>query len=403
MTLLFQRAVAGAATHAFVVGVGNFPYAAGGSVPFLQDVPNLPSAADSAKMMCDWLLANCDNLAAPLASIEVLISDPPDAANRYPWPPNVTIDNAVIDTTMPDRATRATVEDAGYRWLGNFTPGTNNTAFFFGCGHGASLAAQPALFLEELNRLAGTPWPNIDVAGLALALRTHQHVDTAYVFLDACGQKVAEFELTPPANRQPTVFYGGSYGLAASNKVMMSTAAPEGQLAYDAPLSARYHPPPLAGVPIGRFTQTLLMALNGSSVRQFGDKWAVDPTELHRDLVKMKKFYFPNLVDYAFDPTAFWGINEPRPFVFPARPIVPYIARTSPGDKIDLYEFCVRDECPPPKPTAGVKHDPARKAWFGELEPRRSQVYAVAFDAQDYFSDPFTPDQPRLDVQITVP
>ena len=394
MTLLFQRAVAGPATHAFVVGVGNFPYAAGGPIPFLHDVPNLPSAADSAKMMADWLLANQDTLAAPLASLEVLISDPPNAANRYPWAPGMAIDTA----------TPAKVEVAGYRWLDNFPAGSKNTAFFYGCGHGASLTAQPALFLEELNRRAGTPWPNIDAAGLALALRVHPHVDTAYVLIDACGQKVADFETTPPANRAPTVFYSaGIYGMPATNKVMMSTAAPEGQLAYDAPLSASYHQPPLAGVPIGRFTQALLMALNGSSVRPFGNRWAVDPTELHGDVVRMKKFYFPHLIDYPFDPTQLYRINESRPFVFPARPTVPYIATTNPNDKIDLYELCIRDMPPPLPPTdAGIKHDPGRKAWFGVLPPRKTSVFAVAFNANSFFTDPFTPDQPRLDVQIEI-
>lgn len=393
MTLLFNREVAGPATHAFVVGVGNFPHAATGDNPDLVDVPNLPSAADSAKLMCEWLLANRDNLVAPLASLEVLISDPPDAVNRYAWQPGAAI----------DPATPANVKVSGKSWMAKFPAGSQNIAYFYGCGHGANLAAEPVLFLEDLNLDADNAWPNIHAANLARALRLHPHVDAAYIFIDACGQKVKEFELCPADNRQPTVFYPAvSYGAVGANKVMLTSAAPEGQLAYDAPLTER-HFPAQAGVPIGRFTQTLIMALNGSSIRSFGKRWAVNSTGLRDDLKRLKQFYFPHLTDHPFEPTPIYGFNEVRPFVFPQAPTVPFVATTNPNEKIELYEFCIKDVPPPPAPVdAGMKHDPVRKAWFGEMPPRSTSVYAVAFNGEGFFANPFTPDQPKFDLQVDI-
>lgn len=394
MTVLFTRQIDGPAMHAFVVGVGNFPYAAQGQTPALFNVPNVPSAADSAKLMCDWLLANRDNLVAPLASIEVLISDPPAAPGRYPWKPEVPIDTA----------TPANVKIAGKRWLKNFPAGSKNIAYFYGCGHGASLTSEPVLFLEELNLDDGNPWTHIHAASLARALRMHANVDGAFVFIDACGEKVAAFELVGSEFRQPTVFYPApTFGASAQNKVMLMSAAPEGQLAYDAPLSAHDYQAPYAGVPIGRFTQTLIKALNGAAVREWRGKWTVNSAGLQYDLKKLQQFYFPEMTGYPFEPTPIYGFNDVRQFVYPHKPVVPVLATTNPTEMIDKYEFCICDAPPPPPPTKGTKHDPVRMVWRQEVPPRNTSVYAVAYNHQDCFANSFTPNQPQFDLQVDIP
>lgn len=394
MTVLFTRPVDGPATYAFIVGVGNFPYARGGKTPALTGVPNVPSAADSAKLMCDWLLANRDNLVAPLAGIEVLISDPEPAPGRYPWAPGMAIDPATPDA----------VEEAGERWLANFAPGTKNVAFFYGCGHGASLNAEPVLFLEELNRRQGNPWTHVHVASLARSLRLHPHIDTGYVFIDACGEKVAAFELVPSEFRQATVFYDApTFGAVVQNKVMLLSAAPEGQLAYDAPLSPRDYQPPIAGVPVGRFTQTLLKALNGSAVRYWRGAWTVNSTGLRDDLKQLQQFYFPEMNSYPFEPTPIYGFNDVRGFVRPQAPVVPVLATTNPSERISQYQFCVRDVPPPPSPAGdGIVHDPVRLVWRDEVVPRNTSVFAVAYNPQNCFANPFTPNQPQFDLQVDV-
>jgi hypothetical protein len=89
MTLLFSRAPADEpSTHAFVIGVGGYPSAKEGAGCLDGLIaPDVPSAADSAKFFCDWLLENRDLLVAPLASLEVLISDTDEGEDRYPWKP----------------------------------------------------------------------------------------------------------------------------------------------------------------------------------------------------------------------------------------------------------------------------------------------------------------------------
>jgi len=394
MTVLFSREVTGPALHAFVVGVGDFPHARDGDNPALTGVPNVPSAADSAKLMCDWLLANSDNLLPPLASIEVLISEPARTPGRYDWAPAMQI----------DRATSGNVAAAGQRWLSNFPKDSENVAFFYGCGHGASLTSDPVLFLEELNLSQINPWPHINAASLAMSLRKHPHVQSAYVFVDACGEKVAAFELLEREFRQPAVFYGNAgWGTVAQNKVMLLTAAPEGQLAYDSPLSARDYAAPYAGVPVGRFTQTLVKALNGAAVRFWKGRWTVTSTGLRDDLTYLRQFYFPEMDDYPFDPTPIYGFNDVQGLVRPTAPVVPVVATTNPQDRIVRYEFCVRDAAPPPAPTeAGIAHDPVRMVWRHELTPRNTSMFAVAFGPDDCFSNPFTPNQPLFDLQVDI-
>src|SRR5262245_21576729 len=115
MTLLFQRPVAGPATHAFIIGVGGYPNAkpGQGGVAMLQNVKDIRSAANSAMLVVDWLLDHQDSLAAPLASLEALISDaaipPPALATAYAWthPPGVPI----ADPTL------ANVTAAGLDWV----------------------------------------------------------------------------------------------------------------------------------------------------------------------------------------------------------------------------------------------------------------------------------------------
>ena len=83
MTQIFKRAVAGLGTHALVVGVGHCPDAKPGRGvrKELRTVQNLPSAADGAKLMCDWLIANCQT-GSPLLSHRLKSLLPTRRTNR---------------------------------------------------------------------------------------------------------------------------------------------------------------------------------------------------------------------------------------------------------------------------------------------------------------------------------
>jgi hypothetical protein len=250
MPLLVDRPVQGPKTHAFILGVGKSPHAKAGQgvQDNLRRVPDLPSAADSAKLMCDWLMSNQDRLAAPLGTLDVLISDPSDPNNRFQW-----------NRGPADPATEANVSARGLQWFNRVAAEQGNVAFFYCCGHGASHLQQPVLFLEDLNQNPVNVWTHINLGSLALALRKTQSVAAAFLFSDACGQYVPDFEL---GDAQDCRFFSKpSLFVPNRNQVSLLCAAAEGQLAYEGADK------PGGAVRFGRFTQTVLKGLSGSSAR----------------------------------------------------------------------------------------------------------------------------------------
>ncbi|MNP41727.1 hypothetical protein D3C76_1354430 [compost metagenome] len=88
------------------------------------------------------------------------------------------------------------------------------------------------------------------------------------MFSDACGQFVPKFELRPQA--QPCQFYPEHDLFAVSrNQVSLLCAASEGQLAYEGTDSEG------SNLKFGRFTQTCLKGLSGSSARYSRTRWVV--------------------------------------------------------------------------------------------------------------------------------
>ncbi len=139
MTVIFERQVAGSATHALVIGVGGYPEAKPGRGidPDLRAVPDIPSAADSAKLMCSWLLSNQDALAFPLASLEVLIGEAAHLPNTKPHP--------WVHTSPIDAPTFKNVGDAGKAWVARLKARPGDVALFYACGHGARLGSDPVV------------------------------------------------------------------------------------------------------------------------------------------------------------------------------------------------------------------------------------------------------------------
>jgi hypothetical protein len=223
----------------------------------------------------------------------------------------------------------------------------------------------------------------------------------AYVFVDACGEQVPAFEQTAAEHRQPVIFYPApAFGAGGENKVMLLSAAPEGLLAYDAPLSPKEYTSPYAGVKIGRFTQTLIKALNGASVRTWRGQWTVNSTGLRDDLKPLQQFYYPAFGQ--FEPTPIYGFNDVRPFAFPKDPVVPIVATTNPAEVLGDYQFCINHEASQPANEAGEAADMVRKAWFKEMAPRNTNVFAVAFNEHGSHSCTFTPNQPQFELQVDI-
>lgn len=387
MSLLLDRHVDGPKTHAFVVGVGNYPHAKAGegAIGSLRSVPDLPSAADSAKLMCDWLLTSQDRLAAPLATLEVLISDPANQDHRYPWALGPV-----------DPATEENVEARGLEWYERVTAQPGDVAFFYCCGHGASHLQQPVLFLEDLNRRRVNAWSHINLGQLAHALRKNQTVAAAFLFSDACGQYVPEFEL---GRAQECRFYDEPSLFAASrNQVSLLCAAPEAQLAYE---GAEATGSPLM---FGRFTQACLKGLSGSSARLSRAGWGVNCRDLLSDLKSLRRVYFSHWGEREpFEPYQAVTQTDPIPIVFPQVFELPIVVMTDPPERMPHYGLAISQTSDPIPPLLKERKAGNPSAWYTTVPPGRDALYAIAVGDGDHYSVLFQPKEPLFDQWVSVP
>ncbi|MGW4210681.1 caspase family protein [Lentzea sp. NPDC004789] len=129
MTTVFEERGSGPRTHAFVVGVGDYPHCASyeGDGPLATAVRNfkpVQGPPPSARAVASWLVDNqAGNPFAPLGSVELLVSgeDSP------------TVENF-----------RAALE----RWYARCDEHEDNIAFFFFSGHGCQKEGQ-LILLED--------------------------------------------------------------------------------------------------------------------------------------------------------------------------------------------------------------------------------------------------------------
>ncbi|KMN83644.1 hypothetical protein VK98_01445 [Chromobacterium sp. LK11] len=387
MTLLFDRPIQGPKTHAFVIGVGKYPYAKAGMgvQENLRRVPDLPSAADSAKLMCDWLVNNQDRLSAPLATLDVLISDPTDSNHRYSWA------RGPVDT-----ATEANVSARGLQWYDRVVAEPGNIAFFYCCGHGASHLQQPVLFLEDLNQNRVNVWTHINLGLLAFALRKCQSVSAAFLFSDACGQYVPEFELGKAQDcrffDEPSVFS------ASRNQVSLLCAAAEGQLAYEGVDKEG------SDLKFGRFTQAVLKGLSGSSARWTRSGWGVSCRDLLGDLKPLRRVFFSHWGDNEpFEPYPAVTPTDPIPIVFPDGFELPLVVMTDPPDRMSHYNFVISQKNDPTPPWLKNRDAGDPSAWYTTVPPGRDALYAIAVKGTDHYPLLFQPKEPLFDQWVSVP
>ena len=382
----FQRDLPGEpATHAFVIGVGDYPHhnPAWNGLPELANVSNLPSAADSAKFVADWLMRNQDSLAAKLGSLEVVISDPPDVANRYPWVPDKPI----------GRASEADVKTAGKAWFERLTARPGDVAFFYCCGHGAAHSSQPVLFLEDLNAAEENPWSHLDIGQLAQALRRTAPLRCAFMFADTCGEFIPNFEF---GNAMGLRFFPPPLPFAdAREKVLLLCAAPQAKLAYEGA-------EPKTGVRLGRFTQTLIKGLDGSSARMRDNRWMVYPSELINDLKALRRIYYPLWDDLPFEPSAALTQNEVYPIMHMQDPELPLLIITDPEDAAVRFDLHVSERNDPAPPWILSRPNKCAGAWFTSVKAGMDPLYALAVAGAEFFSSRFYPNQPQFYHRVKV-
>lgn len=385
--MLLDRPVQGPKTHAFVIGVGKYPHAKTGMgvQDNLRRVPDLPSAADSAKLMCNWLLDNQDRLCAPLGTLDVLISDPITPNHRYPWARGPV-----------DAATEANVAARGLQWFNRVVAEPGNVALFYCCGHGASHLQQPTLFLEDLNQNLTNVWTHINLGMLAHSLQKNQSISAAFLFSDACGQFVPEFEL---GKAQDCRFFAMPNLFEISrNQVSLLCAAPEGQLAYEGADKGG------SDLMFGRFTQALIKGLSGSSARWSKNRWGVSSRDLLGDLKSLRRVFFSHWGEnQPFEPYQSVTQTDPIPIVFPDKFELPLVIMTDPPERMSHYNFIISKKNDPTPPWLQNRDAGHASAWNTTVPPGLDALYAVAVQGQNHYPLLFQPKEPLFDQWVSVP
>lgn len=421
MTLVYERAPAAgeAATHAFVIGVGAYPQAKAGqgALAALRGVPDIPSAGDSAKLVCDWLLRNKDALSAPLGSLELLLSEaaPRPGTTAYAWTNQGDWNDPAAQVDAPDDGH---VSAAGDAWVDRIRPG--DVAIFYICGHGARSGSEGVVFLSDLNKRKSKPWTHINVVQAALGFKQLANVKAAFFFVDACQELLPRFELNIVNRRDEVAISPGFDAFDPSNreKVALLAGASSGHLGYegaaptDDEAKAVYETfaaglPTAPQVRIGRFTQTLLKALDGAAVRYFGTDLVVYAGDVFVDLKPLYQLR-DDWREKLFDPVQMLAMSDSVPIVRPTNPLVPVLMRTHPEDRFGRCEVRVFGD------TAKAKElsPPFRgsTSWVAEVTPSMTwhRVVATLHDDAtppaaigDYEAD-FLPSRSLYDVRITI-
>ena len=175
----------GARTHAFVIGVSDYPHLRDGSAfknhraKITMGLGQLTSPVTSAVKFADWLIDTpYNNPSAPLETVELLLSRDP-------------VNNTPVQRTYRGRtigsACMGDVKTAFDDWLVRCGRNADNVGLFYFCGHGIQTSGQ-LLLAEDFGASSVRPWENaIDIDttydGMADCL-----AGTQCYFLDSCRE-----------------------------------------------------------------------------------------------------------------------------------------------------------------------------------------------------------------------
>jgi hypothetical protein len=392
MSLVYQRAASGPATHAFVIGVGAYPYAKPGVSPFgnntplpLTNVPDLDSAPVGAKLFADWLIGHVDGLPAPLASVHLALSAPataPASASQYEWRTRFT-GIAGIDPRGTSTAVSSTdgpsVQQDGIAWA-QLLAAPDQVAMFYICGHGAAVPTRSLVLLSDVAGAppnTSTPWqPHIDVQYLAGVMARQPALREGYLFVDACQELINDVvlgQIDPTVGTGDTLRFFPQSPTASKNKVLLLVPGPMGQLAYDDGKGGG-----------GRFTQVLVEALNGAGAKNYtgAGEWGVLLDALPRTMTIL--YRLRGWPTDAFYPTAIKTLVTSTPIIrYPTPPEVPFAVQLDPAIAMNQADqICLQDAAN----NVIVARTDLAEQWIGRAQARMELCYIHA-----NFSNPGTP------------
>ena len=250
MTTVVDLGTDGPRTHAFVIGVGRYPFCGasngGGRHCLEADLASgfteLTSAPRSALDLAEWLMAEqIDNEIAPLGTIELLAS--PTVT------PSVTTPHGTVSVEAP---TFAEVQKAFDRWYERCDTHADNVALFFFSGHGCVQRNQLVL-LEDVGESPLRFFANaIEIPTLADGM-ARCRARTQCFFIDAC-RSVPDALLDMADVKTNILIQPHLHHQFREHPIIFPAA--RGTSAF--------------GVPTGRtvFTEALIQALSGGAAKQ---------------------------------------------------------------------------------------------------------------------------------------
>jgi hypothetical protein len=309
LTVIYERDVPGPKTHAFVIGCGRFPGLDGALAQ------RLPQTVAGAHAFIQFLEREADNFIAPLATIEVLLSDPAFQAGQDRFARAGRAHDRRADDQV-DSATRENARTAGNRWRDQCQPGDH--MIFYMASHGVADGEARAMgVLEDINTSPHQRWhETVNVASLARGL-PQLDPGAGWIFLDACQTLYPEV----------LQYVEGVASLSwITVDVVALASRPKNAVALGGSRYGEAAWAPAQGAPY--FTQALLHGLEGACVQaeeHLG--WAVNSRPLLWDLHKV--------ADAALDwrhlhPEMLAPCNLELSLLKVAQPMVPVAVRTNP-------------------------------------------------------------------------
>lgn len=257
-------------THALIVGIGNYTYLLGGAEevrPNRLPLAQLTSSPVSAYAVVDWMLgtntyaghpeAKLNNPAAPLATVDLLVSEASPAADPASIP------------------TMANLKTAINQWVARCNTHSDNVAFLYLCGHGLKVRDLVLLTSDFGKPGELSIWNQaLSLDSIRLGMRKCS-AQSQFMFFDCCrSYPIAFTDVFATGNQM----FDALMDHADNRNYLAMNSTLEGSQAFGT-----------AGEP-SHFTKALLEGLSGFASENRGGGWVVTNSSLASATHRIMRF-----------------------------------------------------------------------------------------------------------------